>query len=66
MCLTPQRSYSYAESQHRLPWVALLGCHWSERMVNEAAPWTLTIASDLRLLALARSFMEGGLPGRRV
>ena len=28
-------------------------------MVNEAAPWTLTIASDLRLLALARSFMEG-------
>jgi anti-sigma regulatory factor (Ser/Thr protein kinase) len=27
-------------------------------MVNEAAPWTLTISSDLRLLALARSFVE--------
>jgi len=27
-------------------------------MVNEGAPWTLTISSDLRLLALARSFVE--------
>jgi serine/threonine-protein kinase RsbW len=27
-------------------------------MATEAAPWTLTIASDLRLLALARSFVE--------
>ena len=27
-------------------------------MVAEDAPWSLTIASDLRLLALARSFIE--------
>jgi serine/threonine-protein kinase RsbW len=27
-------------------------------MVNEPAPWTLTISSDLRLLALARAFVE--------
>lgn len=27
-------------------------------MVNQTAPWTLTISSDLRLLALARSFVE--------
>jgi serine/threonine-protein kinase RsbW len=27
-------------------------------MASEAAPWTLTIASDLRLLALARAFVE--------
>jgi serine/threonine-protein kinase RsbW len=27
-------------------------------MVNDVAPWTLTISSDLRLLALARAFME--------
>src|SRR6266404_384796 len=27
-------------------------------MATEAAPWTLTIASDLRLLALARAFVE--------
>jgi len=27
-------------------------------MVNEVAPWTLTISSDLRLLSLARAFME--------
>jgi anti-sigma regulatory factor (Ser/Thr protein kinase) len=28
-------------------------------MVNEAVPWTLTIGSDLRLLSLARAFVEG-------
>jgi len=28
-------------------------------MASEAAPWTLTISSDLRLLALARAFVEG-------
>lgn len=27
-------------------------------MVNSAAPWTLTISSDLRFLTLARAFME--------
>src|SRR5579883_1065394 len=27
-------------------------------MATEATPWTLTIASDLRLLALARAFVE--------
>jgi serine/threonine-protein kinase RsbW len=27
-------------------------------MASEAAPWTLTISSDLRLLALARAFVE--------
>ena len=27
-------------------------------MASDAAPWTLTIASDLRLLALARAFIE--------
>src|SRR5438045_9789921 len=27
-------------------------------MVAESPPWTLTIPSDLRLLALARAFME--------
>src|SRR3954453_8461268 len=28
-------------------------------MASEPTPWTLTIPSDLRLLALARSFVEG-------
>ena len=28
-------------------------------MASEAAPWTLTIPSDLRLLPLARRFVEG-------
>jgi serine/threonine-protein kinase RsbW len=28
-------------------------------MASQAAPWTLTIPSDLRLLALARAFVEG-------
>jgi anti-sigma regulatory factor (Ser/Thr protein kinase) len=29
------------------------------RMAVQTAPWSLTIASDLRLLALVRSFVEG-------
>lgn len=29
------------------------------RMAGEPAPWNLTIASDLRLLALVRAFVEG-------
>src|SRR5436305_1574644 len=31
---------------------------WSHGMASDRAPWTLTIPSDLRLLGLARAFVE--------